>query len=83
MKVISLGGQETFPSEPTRQSCDHDQRGQGCAALEGFQDGLDLDDRAKRGRMMAGRRLIVALARGRSDCPVELSGQVGHSKLIK
>ena len=31
--VISLGEtRKTFPSEPTRQSCDHDQRGQACAA---------------------------------------------------
>jgi hypothetical protein len=47
-----LVGRETFPSEPTRHACDHDQRGQGCAAPEG----LDLDHGARRGRMMAGRR---------------------------
>jgi hypothetical protein len=58
---------ETFPSEPTRQSCDHDQRGQGCAAPEG----LDLDDGARRGRMMAGLRMFggqVRPARGRAFC---------------
>jgi hypothetical protein len=50
--VISLGGTKaTFPSEPTRQPCDRDQRGQGCAAPR-----LDLDRGARRGRMMAGRR---------------------------
>jgi hypothetical protein len=34
----------------TPSSCDHDQRGQGCAALEGG----DLDDGARPGRMMPG-----------------------------
>jgi hypothetical protein len=56
LRSFPLVRRETFPSEPTRQTCDHDQRGQGCAALKGFQDGLDLDlDRgARRGRMMVG-----------------------------
>jgi hypothetical protein len=34
------------------QPCDHDQRRQGCAAPER----LDLDDGARRGRVMADRR---------------------------
>jgi hypothetical protein len=40
-------------SEPTRQPCNHDKRGQGCAAPEGFDDGLDLDRGTQAGRMMA------------------------------
>ncbi len=46
-----------IPLEPTAKPCDRDQRRQGCAAPAG----LDLDDGARRGRMMAGRRLVVVL----------------------
>jgi len=72
-RLISIGGtRETFPSEPTRHPCDHDQRRQGCAAPEE----LDLDDGARRGCMVAGRRMVAVptdLSPSRSNGPVSFS----------
>jgi hypothetical protein len=77
--LFPLVRRETFPPEPTRQACDRGQRGQGCAALEEIEDGLDLDHGARRGGMMAGRLLMYEVrAMGEDKC-LNIVGRLNES----
>ena len=49
--------QGDISSEPTRQPCDHDQRGQGCVAPEWFEDGLGMPARLAEAEQRGPERL--------------------------
>jgi hypothetical protein len=70
-----LGGAgRAFPRSRHFQSCDRDQRSQGCAAPAG----LDLDTSARRGRTMVGTYCVVEVA---ALVVASVGGEVGRVEL--